>query len=214
MFEIRVTKLDNQESNVKGLVSMVVDGKFAFSSMRVIESEKAQRGFFVAMPSYRTKEGKYVDLYKPVTSNMSNALADAVAKAMESGEPVTIGNGETHISTYVTPVHYQNNETMAAKVNLKCGDMVCDSIVLRKSIEGNLFVAYPSYEKKQLDESGNPVHASYCNPTTAEFRTTLSDNILAQYDAAMKRSYEVKPKEKETQSYSVEVPTSPAPKQK
>ena len=79
MFEIRVTKLDNQESNV------------------------------------------------------SNALADAVAKAMESGEPVTIGNGETHISTYVTPVHYQNNETMAAKVNLKCGDMVCDSIVLRKS---------------------------------------------------------------------------------
>lgn len=166
------------------------------------------------MPSYRTKEGKYVDLYKPVTSDMSNALADAVAKAMESGEPVTIGNGETHISTYVTPVHYQNNETMAAKVNLKCGDMVCDSIVLRKSIEGNLFVAYPSYEKKQLDESGNPVHASYCNPTTAEFRTTLSDNILAQYDAAMKRSYEVKPKEKETQSYSVEVPTSPAPKQK
>ena len=131
MFEIRVTKLDNQESNVKGLVSMVVDGKFAFSSMRVIESEKAQRGFFVAMPSYRTKEGKYVDLYKPVTSDMSNALADAVAKAMESGEPVTIGNGETHISTYVTPVHYQNNETMVAKVNLKCGDMVCDSIVLR-----------------------------------------------------------------------------------
>ena len=194
MFEIRVTKLDNQESNVKGLVSMVVDGKFAFSSMRVIESDKAQRGFFVAMPSYRTKEGKYVDLYKPVTSDMSNALADAVAKAMESGEPVTIGNGETHISTYVTPVHYQNNE--------------------RKSIEGNLFVAYPSYEKKQLDESGNPVHASYCNPTTAEFRTTLSDNILAQYDAAMKRSYEVKPKEKETQSYSVDVPISPAPKQK
>lgn len=102
------------------------------------------------MPSYRTKEGKYVDLYKPVTSDMSNALADAVAKAMESGEPVTIGNGETHISTYVTPVHYQNNETMAAKVNLKCGDMVCDSIVLRKSIEGNLFVAYPSYEKSSL----------------------------------------------------------------
>lgn len=45
MFEIRVTKLDNQESNVKGLVSMVVDGKFAFSSMRVIESEKRREDF-------------------------------------------------------------------------------------------------------------------------------------------------------------------------
>ncbi len=208
MFEIRVTKLDNQESTVKGLVSMVVDGKFAFSSMRVIESENAQRGFFVAMPSYRTKNGRYVDLYKPVTSEMNNALTEAVAKAMATGAPVTIGNGETNISTYVTPVAYQNNESVAAKVNLKCGDIVCDSIVLRKSIEGNLFVGYPSYEKKQLDENGNHVHVNYCNPTTAEFRTTLSDNILAQYDAAMKRSYEVKPKENETQSYSVDIPVS------
>lgn len=47
MFEIRVTKLDNQESNVKGLVSMVVDGKFAFSSMRVIESEKRREDFLL-----------------------------------------------------------------------------------------------------------------------------------------------------------------------
>lgn len=205
MFEVKVTKLNNPESNVIGLASMVVDGKFAFNSIRVIASDNAQRGFFVSMPSYQTKDGNYVDLFKPITSEMSNAIANAVQTAMETGSSVTIGNGETKISTFVQPVHYSNNESMVAKVNLKCGDMVCDSIALRKSIEGNVFIGYPSYEKKQPDENGNPVRVSYCNPTTAEFRTALTENVLAQYEATHKKNYEVHPK-KEEKSYSVDVP--------
>lgn len=205
MFEIKVTKLENSESNVIGLASMVVDGKFAFNSMRVIQSENAQRGFFVAMPSYKTKDGNYVDLFKPITSEMSNAIADAVGKAMETGNKVTIGNGETHISTFVTPVHYKDNEAMAAKVSMRCGDMVCDSIAIRKSMEGNMFVGYPSYESKTLDADGKPERKNYCNPITAEFRTTLSDNIMSQYDIAMTKNYEVKPA-KEAVTYSVDVP--------
>ncbi len=209
MFEVRVTKLETKEdSNVIGLASMVVDGKFAFNSMRVIKSDNTERGFFVSMPSYKTKDGKYVDFFYPVSSMMTDSIAAAVGKAMETGAPVTIGEGETQVSSFVTPTHYQNNPTQVAKANLRFGDMICNSVILRRSAEGNVFVSYPSYESKsQKNEDGSPKRISYCNPITAEFRNILSDDLIDKYGVQISNKYAVKEQAKSKEiSYTANVP--------
>ena len=49
----RVTKLDNPESKLKALATIVLNGNFAVGGIKVIETEK---GMYVAMPNHLGKD--------------------------------------------------------------------------------------------------------------------------------------------------------------
>ena len=67
----RVTKLDNPESKLKALATIVLNGNFAVGGIKVIETEK---GMYVAMPNHLGKDKQYYDDCYPVTAEMRKAI--------------------------------------------------------------------------------------------------------------------------------------------
>lgn len=59
-------------------------------------------------------------------------------------------------------------------------------ITIRETKKGEIFVAMPGYKTSKKNELGNPVYKNYFNPTTAEFRKELYDNILKTYKSNAK----------------------------
>ena len=85
-FEVSsMTQLDNN-SNVKALANVVINGEIAVNGVKVMEGEK---GLFVAMPSKKVG-GEFVDIAHPITDKayeqISNAVLTDYAKLVSSGE--------------------------------------------------------------------------------------------------------------------------------
>ena len=56
------------------------------------------------------------------------------------------------------------------------------SIAIKESKDGKLFVAMPSYKTKQVDEAGKAVYRDICNPITKDFREALYGAILSSFE--------------------------------
>lgn len=73
-FEVlSISKIEN-DSKVKALASVVINGEFAVRGIRVLESEK---GLFVAMPNKKYGD-EYSDIAFPITAEARTALNNAV----------------------------------------------------------------------------------------------------------------------------------------
>ena len=179
MYSIRATKLENSsDSKVIGLASMVVDEKFAFNSIKVVKSDNTSRGFFLSMPSYKKKDGTYVEHFHPVSTDMVNAMCDAVSKSLATGEKVSFGDGPSKISVYVDACDYGATK---GNVSMRIGkDFVCDSIKVMSNEEGKLFVGMPTYKTKEDERK------QLCNPITAEYREELFGDILEKQEKSVK----------------------------
>ena len=174
MYEVRAVKLQNPNSNVIGIASFVVDGKFAFNGIRVIESANAERGFFLAMPSYKTGEYKYIDYFHPISSDMAQNLADAVQRALGADVTIRVGDEPTKISLDMKLVD-DSNSKIKARVTMRLGqDFICENIALREGSNG-LFVSYPSYQAK------DGKYKNYCNPITKEYNQEIESKLLDNY---------------------------------
>lgn len=188
MYEVRVTKLD--EGKLLGLASMVVDGEFAFSGIRLLATDNPDankgRGYNVVMPSYKTQKGDYVPFFKPVTKNMHDKLAYSIHKAFETGDAVEFGSENQELSVSVKPLNkdIQDEGTKKADVSISFNkEFVCDSISVRENISsGELFVAYPSYKSSKVDGD----YKSICNPITKDFREKISQEVLGRLEAPAK----------------------------
>ncbi|MBQ7308133.1 MAG: septation regulator SpoVG [Clostridia bacterium] len=79
---IRLTKKD--ESKLKAIASITIDGCFVVHEIRVIEGEK---GLFVAMPSRKTPEGDFKDTAHPINTEtrvmVDNTVLEAYKKELE-----------------------------------------------------------------------------------------------------------------------------------
>lgn len=174
MYEVRTRMFENTTNNVIGIASFVVDGRFAFNGIRVISSDNAERGFFLAMPSYKVGDSRYVDYFHPISSEMVQSLANAVERSMGEDITVRIGKEETGISYNV---ELTDNGKQKAKVTMKIGnDFVCDSISIMEGSKG-LFISMPSYKNK------NDEYKNYCNPITKEFKEQMDQDIMDTFNA-------------------------------
>ena len=83
----RITKLDNPESKLKALATVVLNGNFAVGGIKVIGTEK---GMYVAMPNHLGKDNQYYDDCYPVTAEMRKAINTAVMTAYENNDTAVI----------------------------------------------------------------------------------------------------------------------------
>lgn len=78
-----------QESRLRALVSLTIDGEFAVHDIKVIEGPQRT---FVAMPSRRDEQGIFRDVCHPITPGARRQMEDAVLSAyhafLEAQEPV------------------------------------------------------------------------------------------------------------------------------
>jgi DNA-binding cell septation regulator SpoVG len=62
--------------------------------------------------------------------------------------------------------------------------------ILENKQTGKLFVSMPRYKSNERDENGGAIYKDICNPTTAEFRQDLYDNILETYQQEVSKNKE------------------------
>jgi len=97
--KVTVTPMQNQEGSLKANASILLNGVFKVTGIRIGISQK--RNIFVSMPDYKTgrldDNGKdiYQDIAYPVTRQFRQALYDEVVKefhaVMEQETPQTEG---------------------------------------------------------------------------------------------------------------------------
>jgi stage V sporulation protein G len=73
--DARAYPIAEPKSNTLAYASITIDGKFAVSGIRVVNSGN---GPFVAMPQTRDSKGDYRDLCFPVTKELRQQISDAV----------------------------------------------------------------------------------------------------------------------------------------
>ncbi len=74
--DIRVRKVAG-EGKLKAYVTVTFDGSFVVHNVKVIEGD---HGFFIAMPSRRTKTGEYKDVAHPINPAFRQKLQDSILK--------------------------------------------------------------------------------------------------------------------------------------
>lgn len=95
--DIRIRKLYN-ETRLKALVSVTIDGDLAVHDIKVIEGPER---LFVAMPSRRDETGTFRDIAHPITSAARKTLEDAILThyAAYIAAQGTTGGGSDEISS-------------------------------------------------------------------------------------------------------------------
>ncbi|MFD2831622.1 septation regulator SpoVG [Corticicoccus populi] len=95
--DVRLRKVNNQDTRMKALVSITFDEAFVIHDLRVIEGNT---GLFVAMPSKRTPDGEFRDVAHPIHSDMRQHVQEEVMRVYE----------ETADAEEVTEDEESNNE--------------------------------------------------------------------------------------------------------
>ncbi|MBO7222006.1 MAG: septation regulator SpoVG [Clostridia bacterium] len=82
--DTRVRIIENSDSKLKAIASIVIEGCFAIHDIKIIEGNE---GVFIAMPSRKTAEGTFTDIAQPINSEtremVKNIILDAYKKAVE-----------------------------------------------------------------------------------------------------------------------------------
>lgn len=78
--DVRLRKVNNQDTRMKALVSVTFDESFVIHDLRVIDGNN---GLFVAMPSKRTPDGEFRDIAHPINSGMRQHVQEEVMRVYE-----------------------------------------------------------------------------------------------------------------------------------
>lgn len=69
--EVRIRLVDKEDSKLKAVASMTLDGCFVIHDIKVIEGEQ---GFFISMPSRKTPNGEYKDIVHPLNTETREVI--------------------------------------------------------------------------------------------------------------------------------------------
>ena len=69
-----------QDTRLRALVSLTIDGELAVHDIKVIEGEK---GLFIAMPSRRAADGEYRDIAHPINSDTREMIQNIILDKYE-----------------------------------------------------------------------------------------------------------------------------------
>lgn len=190
MYKVKAIRVES-DSPVMGLASVVIDNRFRMDSIRIVKTDKNERGFFLAMPSYQTSKRDandkpiYKDLFHPINKEFTEALNIAAADSLRTGEAVEIFRDRTEqIGVKVVPIENDNTNIKGdvtlfiSPENSKEYTMVIDSIKVRLSESGENagknFVAMPSRKTKDGE------YKNICYPVTKECREELFGEIFTK----------------------------------
>ncbi len=73
----RMTKLEG-ESKVKAFCDLVFGDMFLVKGFKIVEGEK---GMFVGMPQQQSKQGKWFNVFLPVTNEIKEYISETVLQA-------------------------------------------------------------------------------------------------------------------------------------
>lgn len=78
--DVRIRPVEKEDSKMKAVASITIDGEFVVHDIKVIESEK---GLFIAMPSKKDGNGEFKDIAHPINTVTRTRIQDAVIAKYE-----------------------------------------------------------------------------------------------------------------------------------
>ncbi len=78
--EVRVRLVNKEDSKLKAVASMTIDGCFVIHDIKVIQGNE---GLFISMPSRKTPEGEYKDIVHPINTETREAISKKIIEAYE-----------------------------------------------------------------------------------------------------------------------------------
>ena len=78
--DVRVRPVEKEDSKMKAVASITIDGEFVVHDIKVIESDK---GLFIAMPSKKDGNGDFKDIAHPLNTATRTRIQDAVIAKYE-----------------------------------------------------------------------------------------------------------------------------------
>lgn len=73
--DVRIKPVEKEDSKMKAIASITIDGEFVVHDIKVIESDK---GYFIAMPSKKDGNGEYKDIAHPINTATRTTIQDAI----------------------------------------------------------------------------------------------------------------------------------------
>lgn len=169
----RITKLDNPESKLKALATIVLNGNFAVGGIKVIETEK---GMYVAMLNHLGKDKQYYDDCYPVTAEMRKAINKAVMTAYENNATAVIKSEPEAIATKVKVIPNNNPDSnLKGFAQITMDDCFVVSGVKVFDGENGMFLQMPQYKNSAGE------YKNVANPVTKDFHNELSNKVIAAY---------------------------------
>jgi len=79
--DVRVRIVKKDDSKLKAVASITIDGCFVVHDIKVIEGSQ---GYFIAMPSRKTPEGEYKDVVHPLNTETREQIRTAILAEFET----------------------------------------------------------------------------------------------------------------------------------
>lgn len=76
--DVRVRIKD--ETKLKGIASITIDGCFVVHDIKVIDGKD---GLFISMPNKKTADGQHIDIAHPINTETRNEIKDVVLEAYQ-----------------------------------------------------------------------------------------------------------------------------------
>lgn len=181
-YNLRVYKVDKENSNLRGFVSITFNGDFCAKSIALKESTKGS--LYLEMPKCKDFEtGDYIPYYffkdvefrKSVTEEVLDAYHQIAGDEKMIDVENNWGEEELYYDLSVTPI--RGNDTFKAEAAMKIQDVFAiQRMHIIQGWNGKTFVGMPQKENAQRGEKEDIAH-----PVNADFKRELESAILEQY---------------------------------
>lgn len=81
--KVVVKKVDKENSRLRGYASIVIDDSLKIRDIRIIEGEER---LFIAMPSRKMAEDKFIDVVNPINTETRELFENAIIEEYNNAE--------------------------------------------------------------------------------------------------------------------------------
>lgn len=78
---VNIKKIETENKKCKGIASVLLDNCFVVHDIRIIEGDN---GLFIAMPSKRAPEGRFIDIAHPINPETRNMFEKAIIEEYQN----------------------------------------------------------------------------------------------------------------------------------
>lgn len=150
---------EGSDSKVLGYAILELGAALTVNDVVIRQGEK---GPFVSMPSYKTKDGEYKEVCHPITKEFRDAISSTVLDAYKRSDKEAVRNGDTSPNVDVS-LNKHEKDGIKALGSIVLGKEFCvNSIVVRENKNGNLMAYMPS---TSYDKDGTKAYKVICAPT-------------------------------------------------
>ena len=74
---VNITKIIQKDTRLRGMATIILNDEIAINNIRIIEGNN---GLFVAMPSRKDQDGKFVDIIHPIKKETRELIHNVILK--------------------------------------------------------------------------------------------------------------------------------------